>query len=59
MKKKHRRTICKSLIWLIKARWIFLPIALIAGIIAFAWLESDTWDYKLERKFKVYDTDPD
>lgn len=59
MKKKHRRAVCKSLIWLIKARWIFFPIVLIAGIITFGWLDSETWGYKLERKFKVHDYDPD
>lgn len=59
MKKKHRRAVCKILIWLIKARWIFFPIVLIAGVITFAWLESDTWDYKLECKFKVHDDDLD
>lgn len=59
MKKKHRRAVCKSLTWLTKARWIFFPIVLIAGIITFGWLNSETWDYKLERKLRVYDTDPD
>lgn len=59
MKKKYRRAICKSLICLIKVRWIFMPIVLVAGIITISWLDSETWDYKLERKFKVYDRDPD
>ncbi len=59
MKKKYRRAVCKCLIWLIKARWIFSPIVLIAWIITFGWLESETWNYKLEHKLRVYDTDPD
>lgn len=59
MKKKHRRAVCNSLIWLLKVKWIFFPIAFVAYLIAVVWLESDTWDYTLERKFKVYDTDPE
>ena len=59
MKKKHRRAVCKSLIWLTKAKWIFFPIVLVAVAISIVWLDSETWDDKLKRKFKVYDTNPD
>lgn len=59
MKKKYRRAVCKSLVWLLRVRWIFCPIVLLAGIIAFGWVEAEKWDSKLERKFKVHDDDPD
>lgn len=59
MKKKHRRAVCKSLVWAIKAKCIFFPIVLIAGAITFGWLDSETWAYKLERKFKIHDYDPE
>lgn len=57
MKKKHRRAVCKSLIWLIKPFWwLFMIVAFpfVAG-----WMLLQDWEHQLDKKFRVYDYDPD
>ena len=57
MKKKHRRAVCKSLIWLIKPFWwLFLVLAF---SFMSAWMALQDWEYELKTKLRVYDTDPD
>lgn len=57
MKKKHRRAVCKSLIWLIKPFWwLFLVLAF---PFMTAWFLLQDWEYELKTKLRIYDTDPD
>lgn len=51
MKKKHRRAVCKSLIWLIKPFW-WLFYAIAAPFAVLLMLLSD-WEDVLVTKFKV------
>lgn len=57
MKKKYRRAVCKSLVWLIKPFWwLFMVISL---PFVFVWMTLQDWEYELKTKLRVYDTDPD
>ena len=57
MKKKYRKAICNSLIWIIKPFWwLFL---IIAAPFVCAWILLSDWDSWLCEKFKTYDNDPD
>lgn len=51
MKKKHRRAVCKSLIWLINPFW-WLFYAIAAPFAVLLMLLSD-WEDVLVTKFKV------
>ena len=57
MKKKYRRAVCKSLIWLIKPIWwLFKAIAMPFAILLMLFLD---WEEMLETKLKVRPYDPD
>ena len=57
MKKKYRRAVCKSLVWLIKPFWwIFM---MMASPFVVTWMCLQDWEYWLCKKFRTYDYDPD
>ena len=57
MKKKHRRAVYISLIWLIKPFWwLFKAIAMLFAILFMLFLN---WEEMLETKLKVRPYDPD
>lgn len=57
MKKKHRRAVCKSLVWAIRPFWwLFL---IVAAPFIYIWLFLQDWEHQLDVKFRTYDDDPD
>lgn len=53
MKKKYRRAVCKSLIWLIKPFWWLFMIVAFPFVVG--WMYFQDWEYELKTKLRVYD----